>query len=100
MSGMTIEQALAVIQSEVSYHAGSDTHYRAEKLDQSLATLRAEIARLEKDAARWRHARKLLTVDDIEGAQGAFDSFGGMVSEEECARADAAIDAAKGASYD
>ena len=50
------------------------------------------------DAERWRHARKLLTVDDIEGAQGAFDSFGGLVSEHECLRADAAIDAAmKGA---
>lgn len=50
------------------------------------------------DAKRWRHARKLLTIDDIEGAQGAFDSFGGLVSEHECLRADAAIDAAmKGA---
>ena len=46
------------------------------------------------DAKRWRHARKLLTIDDIEGAQGAFDSFGGLVSEHECLRADAAIDAA------
>ena len=52
MSGMTIKQALAVIQTEVNWHAGSDTHYRAEKLEQSLATLRAEIERLEKDAAR------------------------------------------------
>lgn len=49
---------------------------------------------LERDAKRWRHARKLLTIDDIEGAQGAFDSFGGLVSEHECLRADAAIDAA------
>ena len=57
MSGMTIKQALAVIQTEVNWHAGSDTHYRAEKLEQSLATLRAEIERLEKDAARYRWLR-------------------------------------------
>lgn len=48
-----------------------------------------------EDAARWRHARKLLTIDDIEGAQGAFDSFGGLISEDECVRADVAIDAAR-----
>lgn len=54
----------------------------------------ARLAALERDAARWRHARRLFTIDDIEGAQGAHDSFGGMVSEDECIRADAAIDAA------
>ena len=36
----------------------------------------------------------VVALDDIEGAQGAFDSFGGLVSEHECLRADAAIDAA------
>lgn len=49
---MTVKQALKAIQTEVNYHAGSDTHYRAERLEQSLATLRAEIKRLEKDAGR------------------------------------------------
>ena len=49
---------------------------------------------LKRDAERWRHARRLFTIDDIEGAQGAHDSFGGMVSEDECIRADDAIDAA------
>ena len=53
-----------------------------------------EIEALRQDAERWRHARKLLTVDDLEGAQGAFDSFGCLVSEHECLRVDAAIDAA------
>ena len=48
----------------------------------------------QRDADRWRHARRLFTIDDIEGAQGAHDSFGGMVSEDECIRADDAIDAA------
>ena len=53
---------------------------------------------LKRDADRWRHARRLFTIDDIEGAQGAHDSFGGMVSEDECIRADDAIDdAMKGA---
>lgn len=54
-----------------------------------------EVEALRADAERWRHARMLLTVDDIEGMQGAYDSFGRMVSEEECKRADAAIDAAR-----
>lgn len=30
----------------------------------------ADAASLRLDAERWRHARKLLTIDDIEGAQG------------------------------
>lgn len=49
---------------------------------------------VERDAARWRHARKLLTVDDIEGSQGEYVYHGRRISEEECKRADAAIDAA------
>lgn len=53
MSGMTIKQALAVIQTEVNWHAGSDTHYRAERLEQSLATLRAEIDGLRAEV-RWQ----------------------------------------------
>lgn len=60
----------------------------------ALPSLLAELEAARKDAGRWRHARKLLTVDDIEGAQGAFDSFGGIVSESECLRADTAIDTA------
>lgn len=75
MSGMTIKQALAVIQTEVNWHAGNDTHYRAERLEQSLATLRAEIARLEKDAARYQWLRKGNN-DDIavvRGLLGAVD---------------------------
>lgn len=44
----------------------------------------------KEDALRWRHARKLLTVDDIEGAHGR------TVSEHECLRADAPIAAAPG----
>jgi|SRR5690606_21483014 len=69
MSGMTIKRALAVIQTEVNWHAGSDTHYRAERLEQSLATLRAEIKRLEKDAERYQWLRKGNN-DDIAVVRG------------------------------
>ena len=58
------------------------------------AVMSKRLEAAERDAARWRHARKLLTVDDIEGAQGSYDSFGRLVSENECKRADDAIDAA------
>jgi hypothetical protein len=73
-----------------------DRVYRvcADQLEPLLAALLDEVEALTADAERWRHARKLLTVDDIEGSQGAFDSFGGLVSEDECKRADSAIDAA------
>src|SRR5690606_12656508 len=57
MSGMTIKRALAVIQTEVNWHAGSDTHYRAERLEQSLATLRAEIKWVKKAAERYQWLR-------------------------------------------
>lgn len=53
-------------------------------------------AELVRGARRWSHARKLLTIDDIEGAQGALDSFGSIISEEECVKADNAIDTAMG----
>lgn len=56
--------------------------------------MRREVDILRKDAERWRHARRLFTVDDIESAQREHDSFGGMVSEDGCIQADAAIDAA------
>ncbi len=61
----------------------------------AFSALIAERDALREDAERWRHARILLTDDDIEGMRGAYESFGKMVSEEECKRADAAIDAAR-----
>ena len=78
---------------------GCDADDLESQFIQREAALRAIARALEaarEDAERWRHARKLLTIDDIEGAQGAFDSFGGLVSEDECKRADAAIDQARG----
>lgn len=46
------------------------------------------------DAARWRHARKILAISEIEDAQAMHARFGGQSSEAESVRADAAIDAA------
>lgn len=46
----------------------------------------------ECDAARWRHARQHLAIADIE-AWGTWD--GHVPDEEESAKADAAIDAAR-----
>src|SRR5690554_2724454 len=40
--------------------------------DQLAATLEAA----REDAERWRHARRILTVEDIESAQDMFDAFG------------------------
>lgn len=98
MSGMTIKQALAVIQTEVNYHAGSDTHYRAERLEQSLATLRAEIARLEaveKAAHQWWDGKRPLFEP---GCERFINPRLNCVTDRECALADAL--AAKGASHE
>lgn len=57
---------------------------------------RALISRLraaERDAARWRKARDILTVEAIETAQSDFINFGLPAAESESLRADAAIDA-------
>lgn len=56
--------------------------------------LRAEADALRLDAERWRHARMLFTIDDIEGRSEDLRSFGYFASEEENIRADEAIDRA------
>lgn len=56
--------------------------------------LLAERDALAKDAARWRHARSILTVDAIETAQSEYINFGLPPDESESIRADQAIDAA------
>ena len=58
--------------------------------------LRAELAAKSKDAERWQHARKLLTVDDISQRQVELAAWNFLVSEAECERADKAIDSAMG----
>lgn len=63
-----------------------------------VARLRAEVEAYRKDAERWQHARKLLTVDDIFERQTTLEVWNNIVSEVECERADKAIDLAMGAS--
>ncbi|OWQ73822.1 hypothetical protein [Stenotrophomonas maltophilia] len=60
--------------------------------------LRAEVEAYRKDAERWQHARKLLSVDDIAECQRTLEEWNFLISEDECKRADEAIDAAMGAS--
>lgn len=56
----------------------------------ALSLILADHAALAQDAARWRCARNLLSIEDIE--QAAADSFG-TFDEAESLKADAAIDA-------
>jgi hypoxanthine-guanine phosphoribosyltransferase len=63
-----------------------------------VARLRAEVEKYRKDAERWQHARKLLSVDDIAERQRTIEEWNYLISEDECKRADEAIDAAMGAS--
>lgn len=63
-----------------------------------VARLRAEVEAYRKDAERWQHARKLLSVDDIAERQRTLEEWNYLISEDECKRADEAIDAAMGAS--
>lgn len=51
-------------------------------------------AREEKDAKRWRHARRIFAIDEIETAHNMFIAFGLEGDEAENLKADAAIDAA------
>lgn len=59
-----------------------------------IANRREEIEALMKDAGRWRHARMLFSIEDIEGRAEGLQSFGYFAAEEENEKADGAIDAA------
>ena len=90
---MTAERALAVLDgARECLRVGPKGHV---SIGGEIEKARAYFAALVVDAARWQHARKLLTIDDIEGMQDALESFGGLVSEDECKLADEAIDAAR-----
>lgn len=64
---------------------------RGERIDR----LTAERDALRADAERWRHARRLFDYECIEDAQESYESFGRIVIEGACRRADIAIDAAR-----
>lgn len=71
---------------------------RIAELEAERDALAAEVKALRGDAERWRHARSILTVDQIENAQSDYDAWvsaGETVSDEESKRADEAIDAAR-----
>lgn len=65
---------------------------------ETIRNLRAEVEAYRKDAERWQHARKLLSVDDIAERQRTIEEWNFLISEDECKRADEAIDTAMGAS--
>ena|SRR5690554_505769 len=75
-------------------HSKSDIAAELGWRDMQIDALLAERDALAKDAARWRHARSILTVDAIETAQSEYINFGLPPAESESIRADQAIDAA------
>ena len=64
--------------------------------DKLLEAAAAALEAAREDAERWRHARRILTVEDIESSQDMFDAFGFEGDEHENRKADAAIDQARG----
>lgn len=71
--------------------------YPVDKFISSHGEIQSLIARLraaEKDAARWRHARRILPVETIEQCQADFTNYGMVGCERENERADKAIDTA------
>lgn len=65
--------------------------------EEEVTRLRAEVEEYRKDAERWRFARKLLRVEEIETAAYSLSRSGGHTYEEFNIQADKAIDAAMGA---
>jgi len=73
-------------------YGDGDEHDVCDTIAEAAAALEAA----REDAERWRHARRILTVEDIESAQDMFDAFGFEGNEHENRKADAAIDQARG----
>lgn len=65
---------------------------------EEIKRLRADVEAYRKDAERWQHARKLLSVDDIAERQRTLEAWNLLIIEDECKRVDEAIDAAMEAS--
>lgn len=78
--------------------AAKDAFDRHAELTDALRDITSRLHAAEKDAGRWRHARRLLTPEEIESAQESYSSWGGLAEEGHCQDVDAAIDAAMAAS--
>ncbi len=62
---------------------------------QAVPVSKEELARLREDAARWRKARTIFSIEDVERADRDMRKTGSVPSEEENIKADAAIDTAR-----
>lgn len=73
------------------------TEHEAEvsRLSAEIARLQRLLQRAEGDAERWRYARQIFAVEDIEVAQGLCGHPSHVPSEIESRRADQAIDEAR-----
>jgi len=95
----SIERLRSFVVEREKIACGSDIVTACNNSALRLSDLRALLAALEaarEDAERWRHARRILTVEDIEKSQKIFDAFGLEGNEHENRKADAAIDQARG----
>lgn len=63
-------------------------------LETGLARAQERIRELEKNDARWRKAREIFSIEDIERADREMRETGSTATEEENVKADTAIDRA------
>ena len=94
--GMTVEQALEVFQRRLDACSEPECIFCRDERP-ALATLRAEIARLEKDAGRYRWLRLRYDGESECSLNRTPDPYWGP---KEGDALDAAIDAAKGDSHE
>ncbi|MGC3959595.1 MAG: hypothetical protein QM813_17095 [Verrucomicrobiota bacterium] len=82
----TLKAALAARDAELA-----EAQQTVRNVVADLGAANAKLTASEKDAARWRHARQFLSIEDIEGWQEE-GWFGHQPNEDESMRADEAID--------
>lgn len=77
------------------YVYASEHETEVSRLSSEIARLQRLLQRAEGDAERWRYARQIFAVEDIEVAQGLCGHPSHVPSEIESRRADHAIDEAR-----
>lgn len=77
------------------YVYASEHETEVSRLSSEIARLQRQLQRAEGDAERWRYARQIFAVEDIEVAQGLCGHPSHVPSEIESRRADQAIDDAR-----